>query len=370
MSSIEGGNFDILYNYHLEKLQILKDISNFVNRQTDHTIEWQWMLDNIFKNYDILDYYLDENHIPKEINDDDDFKLNITTMVSGISEINQLISDELIDLLADCFKYLIYDPYNLLRFLIAQTRGTVISGNKFVNSATTYSDAINGMRTQKKKIGDWIWYCFPQFILETTKGNSKTSKYFQIFSVDEAVEYLRHPILGERYNELANLVLEVLNDFKGKIKQITEATGKSEEVALTALINTNNNVDEASGYLLDNSNVKGTSLLHHVMGYTEALGDDVQKLHESVSLFYLVAKQLGNRETLETLKQILEYYEGGYFNGDSTDNNVHKEVKKKYNELLLKSELISGSQPELESTGTGSDAGSDTRYKFRTTIRC
>jgi uncharacterized protein (DUF1810 family) len=54
------------------------------------------------------------------------------------------------------------------------------------------------------KTGHWIWFIFPQL---AGLGRSETSRYFAIASLDEARQYLAHPVLGARLRECTGVVL-------------------------------------------------------------------------------------------------------------------------------------------------------------------
>lgn len=48
---------------------------------------------------------------------------------------------------------------------------------------------------QGRKRSHWMWYIFPQV---QGLGSSETSKFYAIKNIEEAEEYLKHPVLGER----------------------------------------------------------------------------------------------------------------------------------------------------------------------------
>lgn len=61
-----------------------------------------------------------------------------------------------------------------------------------------------------RKRSHWMWYVFPQF---KGLGFSKTSAFYAIKSLEEAMEYLNHPILGPRILQITNeLLLLTEND--------------------------------------------------------------------------------------------------------------------------------------------------------------
>ncbi len=81
------------------------------------------------------------------------------------------------------------DPYDLKRFLIAQEG--------------KYGRALAGL-TRGQKRTHWMWYIFPQF---DGLGYSPTAKRYSIKSIEEARQYLNHPVLGKRLLECTEAVI-------------------------------------------------------------------------------------------------------------------------------------------------------------------
>jgi uncharacterized protein (DUF1810 family) len=79
----------------------------------------------------------------------------------------------------------------LERFVIAQEK--------------SYKAAYDEIR-KGKKITHWMWFVFPQI---TGLGYSEISKYFSIKSRGEAMEYLAHPVLGKRLEEISEALLDL-----------------------------------------------------------------------------------------------------------------------------------------------------------------
>ncbi len=75
---------------------------------------------------------------------------------------------------------IIEDHYDLDRFVTAQGKNI---------------DHVIGELKRGQKSGHWMWYIFPQI---TGLGKSSTSRYYAIKSREEAVAYLKHPVLGKR----------------------------------------------------------------------------------------------------------------------------------------------------------------------------
>ena len=83
------------------------------------------------------------------------------------------------------------DPYNLQRFVDAQ--------------APVY-DRVRAELQQGQKRSHWMWFVFPQI---RGLGHSAMAQRYAISSRAEAEAYLKHPVLGPRLRECAQLVLAV-----------------------------------------------------------------------------------------------------------------------------------------------------------------
>ena len=85
------------------------------------------------------------------------------------------------------------NQYNLDRFLQAQNQ--------------TCLKALSEIRNGKKE-SHWMWYVLPQLL---GLGFSDTSKYYGIQNLEEAVQYLAHPILGKHLIEISRELLQINN---------------------------------------------------------------------------------------------------------------------------------------------------------------
>jgi uncharacterized protein (DUF1810 family) len=81
------------------------------------------------------------------------------------------------------------DTYDLKRFLIAQEG--------------VYERAIAELKDGQKRT-HWIWFIFPQI---DGLGYSPTAKRYSIKSLEEAQQYLDHPVLGKRLLECTEAVI-------------------------------------------------------------------------------------------------------------------------------------------------------------------
>ena len=84
------------------------------------------------------------------------------------------------------------DPFDLNRFLRAQE--------------PVYDHALAELKQAAEAQAHWMWFIFPQI---NGLGHSSTSEYYAITSIEEAQEYLRHPVLGARLVQCAEAVLAI-----------------------------------------------------------------------------------------------------------------------------------------------------------------
>jgi len=73
-----------------------------------------------------------------------------------------------------------------------------------------------------RKTSHWIWYVFPQL---AGLGQSPIAVHFGLLGSDEAVAYLRDPVLGERLVEAAATVRQQLG--QGRETRLEELMGSS-----------------------------------------------------------------------------------------------------------------------------------------------
>ena len=83
------------------------------------------------------------------------------------------------------------DPFNLNRFTSAQE--------------DIFARVLIELRSGQKRT-HWIWFIFPQI---DGLGYSSTTKHYSIKSIEEARQYLKHPVLGPRLLECAEAVLVI-----------------------------------------------------------------------------------------------------------------------------------------------------------------
>ena len=76
----------------------------------------------------------------------------------------------------------------------------------FVDAQNPVYERVCSEFQQGHKTSHWIWFIFPQI---EGLGSSSTSKEFAISSLEEAAAYLRHPILGPRFLQCKDLLINV-----------------------------------------------------------------------------------------------------------------------------------------------------------------
>ena len=81
------------------------------------------------------------------------------------------------------------DPFRLSRFIEAQDN--------------IYDRALAELNSGRKRT-HWMWFVFPQI---EGLGYSSTTRYYSIKSLEEARQYLDHPVLGKRLRECAEAIL-------------------------------------------------------------------------------------------------------------------------------------------------------------------
>ena len=82
-----------------------------------------------------------------------------------------------------------YDPVGLERFVKAQQYD--------------YDTALREIRGGRKR-SHWMWYIFPQL---QGLGFSSTAQYYGIRDLEEAMDYMEHPVLGARLVEISEALL-------------------------------------------------------------------------------------------------------------------------------------------------------------------
>jgi len=78
--------------------------------------------------------------------------------------------------------------------------------SRFINEQESIYDSVLAELRNGRKRTHWMWYIFPQI---DGLGHSATSKHYAIKSIEEARQYLNHPVLGQRLLECAEAVFAI-----------------------------------------------------------------------------------------------------------------------------------------------------------------
>lgn len=85
---------------------------------------------------------------------------------------------------------------------------------RFIDAQETgYQIALSEVKNGRKR-SHWMWYIFPQI---QGLGFSETSRYYAIQDLNEAAEYLEHPVLGSRLIGICNEVLALEDNNANRI---------------------------------------------------------------------------------------------------------------------------------------------------------
>ena len=93
----------------------------------------------------------------------------------------------------------------------------------FVLAQEPIFDSVLAELQAGRKASHWMWFIFPQI---TGLGSSPLAQQFALASIQQANEYLNHPILGPRLIKCARLLLEHTD------KTATQILGNPDDVKL------------------------------------------------------------------------------------------------------------------------------------------
>jgi uncharacterized protein (DUF1810 family) len=76
---------------------------------------------------------------------------------------------------------------------------------RFIDAQQLSFEAALSEIKRGRKQTHWMWYIFPQI---QGLGFSETSKYYAIKDLNEARDYLKHPVLGARLIQICHALIE------------------------------------------------------------------------------------------------------------------------------------------------------------------
>ena len=74
---------------------------------------------------------------------------------------------------------------------------------RFVRAQDPLMTQVRAELASGRKRGHWMWFVFPQL---RGLGSSPMAEHYAIASIEEAIDYLRHPVLGARLADCAATV--------------------------------------------------------------------------------------------------------------------------------------------------------------------
>ena len=78
--------------------------------------------------------------------------------------------------------------------------------NRFIKAQESIYDTVVSELKAGQKYSHWMWFIFPQI---DGLWYSETARYYAIKSLEEAQDYLHHPVLGARLIECTQTVLNL-----------------------------------------------------------------------------------------------------------------------------------------------------------------
>ena len=95
-----------------------------------------------------------------------------------------------------------------MKVIMKRKRG-ILSLDRFLSAQERYYQTALKEIRQGRKETHWIWYVFPQI---QGLGHSLTAREFGIKDLQEAQDFVAHPILGSRLIEICQALLSLKTD--------------------------------------------------------------------------------------------------------------------------------------------------------------
>ena len=140
--------------------------------------------------------------------------------------------------------------------------------NRFVQAQQqSYANALAEIKNGMKRT-HWMWYIFPQL---KQLGKSPTAKYYGIENIEEAKEYLSHPILGARLREISEALLTLKTNNPDEVMGDIDTLKLCSSMTLFAEIEGDNSVFEQviEKYYHGNKDKNTLYILEEEVTYTD-----------------------------------------------------------------------------------------------------
>ena len=127
--------------------------------------------------------------------------------------------------------------------------------DRFIKAQEKYFNIAEAELKNGRKESHWMWFIFPQII---GLGESETSVYYAIESIEEAKEYMKNEYLSKNYDSLCRILLRL--EEKAQNEQNEKLELKGEILLLKGEIK-----------LLK-------TVLKHILGYDELQEEEIQSI--------------------------------------------------------------------------------------------
>jgi uncharacterized protein (DUF1810 family) len=105
--------------------------------------------------------------------------------------------------------------------------------NRFISAQEKKYDQALSEIISGRKLGHWMWFVFPQF---KGLGISETSTKYSIQNLDEAQEYLNHPILSARLLQITTELIRLDENNPIKVFGFTDSKKLKSSLTLFSIV--------------------------------------------------------------------------------------------------------------------------------------
>ena len=111
--------------------------------------------------------------------------------------------------------------------------------SRFIEAQDGVYEIALGEIKNGRKMSHWMWFIFPQI---KGLGYSETARFYAIKSLDEASNYLHHPVLGKRLVEISSELLHLTTNDAAAVFGSVDAMKLKSSMTLFSLVKNSNPV--------------------------------------------------------------------------------------------------------------------------------
>jgi uncharacterized protein (DUF1810 family) len=108
-----------------------------------------------------------------------------------------------------------------------------IDFNRFITAQEKKYDQALSEIMSGRKLGHWMWFVFPQF---KGLGVSETSTKYSIQNLEEAQEYINHPILSARLRQITTELIRLEENNAIKVFGLTDSKKLKSSMTLFSIV--------------------------------------------------------------------------------------------------------------------------------------